>query len=85
MQSRVDDYYASFTKSVAKGRGVGIDQVRNGMGQGRVLGAEAALAENMVDGVASFDDVVKNMQRQAHATKAASRLATANRELQIIG
>jgi len=30
---------------VAKARGVGIDQWRKGMGQGRVLGADAALAE----------------------------------------
>ena len=44
MQSRVDDYYAAFTKGVARGRGVPIAQVREGMGQGRVLGADAALA-----------------------------------------
>jgi capsid assembly protease len=67
MQSRVDDYYAAFTKQVAKGRGVGIDAVRNGMGQGRVLGADAALAENMVDGVMTFDQVVKKMQANAKA------------------
>jgi capsid assembly protease len=89
MQSRVDDYYSAFTKGVAKARGVGIDQVRKGMGQGRVLGADAALAENMVDGVMTFDDVVKKMQRDAKAaskapvTPGASRLAIAQRELTI--
>ena len=67
MQSRVDDYYAAFTKAVAKGRGVSISQVRDGMGQGRVLGADAALANNMVDGIASFDDVIKKMRRDARA------------------
>ena len=45
MQSREDDYYASFTKVVARGRGVPIAQVRDGMGQGRVLGADAAYAQ----------------------------------------
>ena len=65
MQSRVDDYYASFTKAVARGRGVPIAQVREGMGQGRVIGAEAAQAEGMVDGVATFDDVVRKMRRDA--------------------
>ena len=62
MQSRVDDYYATFTKGVAKGRGVGIDQVRSGMGEGRVLGADAALAQGMVDGIATFDQVIARMR-----------------------
>jgi signal peptide peptidase SppA len=88
MQSRVDDYYQAFTKGVAKGRGVGIDAVRNGMGQGRVLGADAALAEKMVDGVMTFDDVVRKMQRSAKADArptGASRLARAERTLQMLG
>ncbi|NMV36784.1 S49 family peptidase [Ralstonia insidiosa] len=87
MQSRVDDYYATFTKAVAKGRKVGIDQVRSGMGQGRVLGAEQALAEKMVDGVATFDDVVGRMQRNIRAAKpaSASRLARAQREIAMMG
>ena len=65
MQSRVDDYYAAFTKAVALGRGVPISQVRESMGQGRVLGADAALSQNMVDGIATLDDVIKKMRRDA--------------------
>ena len=86
MQSRVDDYYAAFTKSVARGRGVPIAQVRDGMGQGRVLGADAALAQSMVDGVATFDDVIKKMRRDAKATvkPRASRLEQARNSLSII-
>ena len=37
LQSRTDDYYAAFTKAVAAGRGVPIDAVRSGMGQGTIL------------------------------------------------
>ena len=83
MQSRVDDYYAAFTKAVAKGRGVSIAQVRDGMGQGRVLGAEAALACNMVDGIASLDDVVRKMRRNAKVQNKpqASRLLQARNSL----
>jgi signal peptide peptidase SppA len=83
MQSRVDDYYAAFTKAVAKGRGVAIAQVRDGMGQGRVLGAEAALASNMVDGIASLDDVVRKMRRNAKVQNKpqASRLLQARNSL----
>jgi ClpP class serine protease len=58
----VDDYYNAFIQAVAVGRGVTVDDVRNGMGEGRVLGADAALAQRMVDGIASFDDVLARMQ-----------------------
>ena len=92
MQSRVDDYYAAFTKAVAKGRGVPITQVRDGMGQGRVLGADAALAQNMVDGIASFDQVLSKMHKDAassaksspQAKPKTSRLAQARTELGIL-
>lgn len=79
MQSRVNDYYAAFTDAVAKGRGVPVAQVRDGMGQGRVLGAQAALAEKMIDGVMTFDEVVRKMQRDAKATRKEGRSAQANR------
>jgi signal peptide peptidase SppA len=86
MQSRVDDYYVAFTKAVAKGRGVPISQVRDGMGQGRVLGAEAALASSMVDGIATFEDVVKKMRRDARAQikPNASRLNQARNSLALM-
>ena len=86
MQSRVDDYYAAFTKAVARGRGVPISQVRDGMGQGRVLGADAALAQNMVDGVATFDEVIKKMRRASKqpAPSGASRLKQARDALALL-
>jgi signal peptide peptidase SppA len=88
MQSRVNEYYGTFVKAVAKGRKVGVDQVRNGMGEGRVLGADAASAEGMVDGVMTFDQVVSKMQKDARGTQpntARSRVAAAKRELEIMG
>lgn len=86
MQSRVDDYYAAFTKGVARGRGVPVAQVRDGMGQGRVLGADAAIAQNMVDGVATFDDAVSKLRRRAKqaAKHKVGRLGQAQRTLEII-
>ena len=92
MQSRVDVYYAAFTKAVAKGRGVPIIEVRDGMGQGRVLGADAALAQNMVDGIASFDQVLSKMHKDAASSAKSSppakpktsRLAQARSELGIL-
>jgi len=86
MQSRVDDYYGAFTKAVARGRGVPISQVREGMGLGRVLGADVAPAQNMVDEVATFDDVVRKVRRDAKASVKlqAARLAHARNALAIL-
>jgi signal peptide peptidase SppA len=86
MQSRVDDYYAAFTKAVAKGRGVPISQVREGMGLGRVLGADAAVQQGMVDGVATFDEVLSRMRRAAKSTATASpsRLQRAKQSLALL-
>lgn len=85
MQSRVNDYYSAFTSAVAKGRGVPVAQVRDGMGQGRVLGAQAALAEGMVDGIMVFDDLVRKMQRDAKNSRAPARAAAArDREIDLL-
>ena len=78
-QQRTDEYYGAFVSAVAKGRGVPVASVRDGMGQGRVLGADAALAEKMIDGVMPFADVVRKMQRDAKAARPAGRSAQANR------
>lgn len=83
MQSRVDDYYAAFTTAVAKGRGVPVADVRDGMGQGRVLGAPAALDEKMVDGVLTFDELVRKMQKSAKPTRNNSAAAR-DREIEIL-
>jgi signal peptide peptidase SppA len=87
MQSRVDDYYNAFIKAVAKGRGVSVADVRDGMGEGRVLGADAALAAKMVDGIATFDDVLARMQKAALPVKpkSASRLGQARNALALLG
>ena len=86
MQSRVDDYYNAFIKAVAKGRGVTVGDVRDGMGEGRVLGADAALAAKMVDGIATFDDVLAKMQMTVVSQKppGASRLGQARAALALI-
>lgn len=84
LQSRTDDYYAAFTRDVAKGRKVSVDDVRNGMGQGRVLGAKQAQEQKMIDGVMTFDQVIRHVQKQAR-TSNRSALAAARNELAILG
>ncbi|WP_069265327.1 S49 family peptidase [Paraburkholderia nodosa] len=58
MQSRVDDYYRSFTGAVARHRSTTSARVRSQMGGGRLLGAGAAHAAGMVDGIASYRTVI---------------------------
>jgi len=62
IQAEVDAYGADFTSAVARGRGVSVEAVRKDMGQGRMLRGDAALANKMVDGVATFDEVIRRMQ-----------------------
>ena len=63
MQSRINDYYSMFTSFVAKQRGVTSSIVKSGMGQGRMLGARAAVEENMIDAVDDLDGILSSMQR----------------------
>ena len=83
MQSRTDDYYGAFTRDVAKGRNISVDQVRNGMGQGRVLGATQAKSESMVDGVMTFDQVIRHVQKGAKPVKGRSALSASQSRLRL--
>ena len=85
-QAGVEDYYTMFTGAVAKGRNAPVAAVRDGMGQGRCLGADAALAAGMVDGVMTFDQVAKKMMNSAKAARnGRSALAAARLELAMHG
>ena len=55
LQGRVDEMYGFFTKAVARGRGVSVAAVKEGFGQGRIVSANAGLAEGMVDKVQTMD------------------------------
>jgi ClpP class serine protease len=61
IQARVDDYYGMFVKAIARGRGVALDAVRNGFGEGRVVGAREAVAMKMADRVGTLEDVVGDL------------------------
>ncbi|MGE6693341.1 S49 family peptidase [Sphingobium limneticum] len=58
MQGRLDEYYGMFVDRVAKGRGVTSAAVRDGFGQGRVVGAATALREGMADRVATMKETL---------------------------
>lgn len=77
IQARVDAFYGMFTRDVAKGRGVAVDAVRGGFGEGRVVTASEALKANMVDRVESFEATVERMITQAASSPRRTQVAFA--------
>jgi signal peptide peptidase SppA len=58
IQKRVDEFYALFVKAVAHGRGVSQAAVREGFGQGGMVGAAAAVRMRMADRVGVLTDAI---------------------------
>lgn len=65
MQARVNDYYDAFTKAVGKFRGVGVDAVRGGFGEGRTVGAKQAVTEGMANGVETLQETINRAAKLA--------------------
>lgn len=59
LMERINEVYGWMVRDIAKGRGVSPERVRGGYGEGRVLGADKALAEGMIDRIGSLDDVIR--------------------------
>lgn len=65
IQDQVDQVYATFTASVARSRGVPVDTVRKGYGEGRVLLAKQALSAGMVDRIDTLENTIRRVARTA--------------------
>jgi len=63
MQSQVDAFYEMFVKAVAKGRGVPVEDVRAGFGEGRMVMAAKAVTQGMADRVSTFDQALARMEK----------------------
>ena len=74
IQTQIDSFYAMFTSAVAKGRNVPIATVRGGYGQGRCLLAADALAEGMINGTCSFDEVVNKARKAIKTSRTSAEL-----------
>lgn len=79
MQRRVDEYYSMFTGSVAKYRGVQVEDVVNGYGQGRTVGAQDAVKLGLADKVGTLDEAVAHLMPKR--TQSRSRNAQAKRRI----
>jgi len=69
LQSKVNDFYGDFTKAVARGRGVGVNEVRSGFGEGRMISAQQAVKEKMADRVATLDQTLVASRRDGPAAE----------------
>ena len=61
IQGRVNEYYDAFVAAAAKGRGVPVSQVRNGFGEGGMVGAREALQLGMVDRIGTLDQTIARL------------------------
>lgn len=61
LQAQVDEAYGWFTAAVATYRADTPANVRNGYGEGRVLGAKDAKAANLIDRVGTLDDAIARL------------------------
>ncbi|RWE07678.1 MAG: S49 family peptidase [Mesorhizobium sp.] len=57
----IDAYYSDFTSGVARGRGVAVDRVRSGFGEGRVVKDNEAVKQGMADRVATLDATLQQL------------------------
>ncbi len=60
----INSYYDDFVRAVARNRGASLSAVRDGFGQGRMLRAEAAVAEGMADRIATLDETIARFSGQ---------------------
>jgi signal peptide peptidase SppA len=79
-QARAQTQYDAFVKAIARGRNDSIANVRAGYGEGRLLGASAAVAANLADRVGTLDQVVAEIK----GGKAKHRLAGTERALRAL-
>ena len=77
IHTRVSEYYDAFVEAVARQRGVNPDSVRNGFGQGRVVGAAEAVKLGMADRVETIGETVYRLLNNSNVP-AASRAAAAD-------
>lgn len=85
VQGRVDEYYEMFVAAVARQRGVKRSDVRNGFGEGRVVGAREAVRLGMADRVATLDETVERLVGGRRRRSAGATLDVRRRRLRLHG
>lgn len=63
IQTSVNETYDAFTRDVARNRGVKVETVRAGFGEGRSIGARQAIDAGMADRIETLDEAIIRMQK----------------------
>ncbi len=72
LQARVEEVYGWFVKDVGANRGATQTAVREGYGQGRVLGAAQSVKANLADRVGTFEDAVARLATRVNRASGTS-------------
>lgn len=79
-QQRVDAYYSMFVNRVAAGRNTDADAVRNGFGQGRMVGAKEAIRLGMADRIGTMQDTLARLGVGSPAASKGTKAFATQRE-----
>lgn len=79
LQSIVDSYYETFVSHVARGRGVSAETVLSDFGGGRSFTSQQLLERNMVDRIATFNQVIDEQKSSIQQRQRGRKLALAQR------
>jgi signal peptide peptidase SppA len=77
--------YDQFVGDISKGRGVALEDVRSGFGQGAAVGAEEAKSLGMIDSIATLDHTVARLVKGTDTRRAAARAERAQVERALVG
>lgn len=83
IQGRVNDYYGMFTQAVARQRGVKVGDVRDGFGEGRVVGAREAVRLGMADRIGTLDETIVRVARSRGSSGPRADLEMRQRRLRL--
>lgn len=79
----VSETYETFVKTLAANYGISTKDVKANFGGGRVLSASKAKAAGMVDGIATMDDLLKQLATQQKPAKQGMSADVARRALNL--
>ena len=82
IQEVVDDHFDVFVRNVAKGRGVNVNAVRKGFGEGRMVTSRKAQQEGMVDRVATLTQTLSRLESPIARGKIGNRSQFTRREIE---
>jgi len=77
LQERVDETYGNFVNALARNRGIDAADVRQGFGEGRVVGAKQAVRLGMADRIETMEETISRLFDQMNGASPVQKGASA--------